>query len=76
MMLPEPLFENKAEITQDERDKMLHFNTKKYWHCYYDIKTRRLYNEYFRRLLDDGFNYLFELGMIDEKSNQIKYFEK
>jgi len=74
--LPNPHFEQKAEITQDERDKMLHFNTHKYWHCYFDVNTHILYNEYFRRVMDDGFCYLLNIGLIDSDCKQIKYFEE
>lgn len=74
--LPAPLLEQKQVITQEERDQLIHFNTKAYWHCFYDPKTDKLYNEYCRLIMENGFSYLLGLNLIDENRNQITYFEK
>ena len=73
--LPNPHLEKKAEITQDERDKLMHFNTKRYWHCYYNKDTKALYNEYGRKIKDNAYQYLLGAGMINENSEVLRYFE-
>lgn len=68
--------EGEQSITYEERNKLLHFNTDKYWHCYYNPKTKVLYNQYCQIIMNDAYSYLLGIGMIDEKGNQIKYFEE
>lgn len=73
--IPNPHLEQEREITQEERNKLMHFNTKRFWHCFYDKDSRILYNEYGRRVMDDAYDYLLGIGMIDSESNQIEWFE-
>ena len=70
-----PHFDKEDEITQEQRDKMMYFNTIKYWHAYFDVKTYRLYNQYFKRVSDDGRDYLIKKGLMDENFNQLKIVE-
>ena len=65
------------EITQDQRDKLHHFNTVKYWHCWYDEKTNKMYDEYCNRISEpDPKQYLIDAGMIDENNKVLRYFEE
>jgi len=73
--LPNPHFEMKAEITQKERDNLIHFNTKKFWHCWFDPKTNSLYNEYCIKVLENASDYLISIGMINDKLELIRDFE-
>ena len=74
-ILPAPHFEKEKEITQEERDELMAFNTQRYWWCWYNPDTKVLYNEYCRRILDDAFEYLLGIQMIDENSNRLRGFE-
>lgn len=74
-MIPNPKFDNPSEITFEERDKLMHFNTKRWWHCYYDKNTDKLYNEYCRLVKENAYDYLLSIGCIDKDRNLIKYFE-
>ena len=69
-----PHFDKEDEITQEQRDNMLYFNTRKYWHVYFDVITFRLYNQYFKRVLDDGREYLISNKLMDVNFNQLKIF--
>lgn len=73
--VPDGHLDKEQSISYKERDNLMHFNTEKYWDCFFDVKTKRLYNEYCRLLMEDGYDYLLNLGLIDKDMNQIKYFE-
>lgn len=64
------------DISWDERDNLYHCNTVLYWHCFYDPRTKILYNQYFRKIMDDAFDYLLQIGLIDKDNNQIKGFQE
>jgi len=68
--------EGEAEISYTKRDTLMHFNTKSYWHCFYDRETKILYNEYCQKILDNGYDYLVRIGMMDTNGNIIKYFQE
>jgi len=71
----EPDFKSPQQITYEERDKLMHFNTSAYWHCFYDTTTNRLYNEYCRLIKEDGKSYLVGIGLLSEDNKQIESFE-
>lgn len=62
----------KEIISQDERDKLMWFNTEEYWHCCYDVKTNILYDQFGVIILKKGFDYLVDKGFIDKDKNIIK----
>ena len=37
-----PPFHKTPDITQEERDEFIHFNTYAYGHCFFDKETRKL----------------------------------
>jgi hypothetical protein len=72
--LPDPLF-HQPEMHVD-RDKMLHFNTRRFGHCFFDPLTKKLYNEYDRLLMNDAVEYLLSTKLMNEKLEQLDYFEE
>lgn len=76
MNIPNPLLNKVQSISFEERDKLIHFNTKRYWHCFYNKDTNKLYNEYCRLLMDNAYDYLLKIGLIDENKNTLEYFEE
>lgn len=73
--IPDAHLDKQQAISYEERDTLLHFNTDKFWHCFFDVKTKKLYNEFCRLLMDDAYDYLLNIGLIDKDMNFIKYFE-
>ena len=65
------LKEGEQEISFDERDSLMYFNTRRFWHCYYDVVTDRLYNQYCVKVMESAYEYLLGIGAIDENKNQI-----
>jgi len=74
-MIPNPHFERKVEITQEERDSLMYFNTERFWHCWYNVNTGVLYNEYCIRIMDDATEYLIQKGLLSKDREQIKIIE-
>jgi len=64
------------EITQEERDKLIHFNTVAYWHCYYDKTTNKLYDQFCGLITTNAKRYLLNIGAIDEDNNVLFHFEE
>lgn len=64
--------QKKADITQEERDQLMRFNTDAYWWCYYDKATDKLYNQFCCLILENGYDYLLGLGHIDKDKNFLK----
>lgn len=73
--LPNPLLESEDAITYEKLHDLMAFNTVRYWHCWFDPKTNRLYNQYCKLLLEDAFGYLLGIGLINDKKEQMDYFE-
>ena len=67
-------FNKRRDITQEQRDKLMHFNTPRYWHCFYDPNSGKLYDEYCYLIMEDATPYLIECGLIDKNRNKIGYF--
>jgi hypothetical protein len=61
-------------ISEDELRKLILFNTEIYWWCYYNKETNALYSQYGNLIMDNAFEYLFNLGHIDKDKNFIKEF--
>lgn len=66
----------KESITEAERDKLMWFNTKRFWHCYYNPKTKVLYSQFGCVVMDDAYDYLVGLGLMNENSEMINWCEK
>ena len=64
----------KKEITYKQRDELMVFNTPEYWWCYFDTKTKKLYDMYCVLILEDATEYLLNLGCIDKNYNKLKQF--
>lgn len=74
--IPPSNLNNKREISYEQIEKLMYFNTKRFWHCFYDPETEMLYNEYCRKIMDDATEYLIGIGLLSKDKKQIKYFEE
>lgn len=63
------------EITFEQLDRLMYFNTRRFWHCYYDVETDKLYNQYCVLVMDNAYNYLLGIGAIDKDKNRLFVFE-
>jgi hypothetical protein len=72
----DPLKGKKA-ISYEERDKLLHFNTKDYWHTFFCPKTNTLYNEFCIKLpVKNPRKYLQERNLLSKEGDRvINWFE-
>lgn len=64
------------DISWEELKKLMVFNTPRFWWCYFDVKTKILYNQYANIVLEDATEYLLSNGLIDENFNQLKSFQE
>ena len=63
------------EITFEQRDELLHFNTIAYWHCYYDIRTNKLYDQFCGLITNRANEYLMRIGLLSNSGEVIETFE-
>ena len=73
--VPIPNWKAKEKITQSERDKLMYFNTVRFWHCWFDVKTKKLYDQYGNLTLENADIYLLSINAIDSDMNKIQQFE-
>ena len=52
----------------------MEFNTRRYWWCYFDKESKKLYDQFCNLIMDDASGYLLDLGHIDERMNKLKEF--
>ena len=62
-------------ITFEQRSELLYFNTVAYWHCYYDEKTNKLYDQYCGLITNNAKEYLARIGLLSEDGQVLETFE-
>lgn len=70
-----PPFHKTPDITQEERDELIHFNTYAYGHCFFDKETRKLYDEYGYLIKEDATDYLVKRGLINSDLRFLKHYD-
>jgi hypothetical protein len=63
----------KEELKQEDRSKCLQFNIKEYWHCWYDPKTNKMYNQFGKKTMNNAYDYLLLNGFINKEKEFLKY---